>query len=86
MAPGVKFIRTDLRSVDLDPTNKWNQTDRLGSLVSRHTPGVPENGCPRVLSVLENRVLVATPLSKVARWWLSHFLCWRQMTGVQYGS
>lgn len=45
MAPRVKFIKTDLRSVDLDLTNKRNQTDKLGSLGSRHTPGVPENGC-----------------------------------------
>lgn len=66
MAPRVKFIRTDLRSVDLDPTNKRNQTDKLGSLGSRHTSGIPENRAgPRVLSVLENRVLVATPLSNL---------------------
>lgn len=39
----VKFTSTDIRSVNLDPVNKWNQVDKPGRLGSRHTPGVPEN-------------------------------------------
>jgi hypothetical protein len=53
----VKFISTDLRSVNLDQGNKWNQEDKLRIWQSKQTPGVPEKRFQGRLQSLSELIL-----------------------------